>query len=259
MSMVSRAGRYLARPTSWGIKQEEGKCPRFAMVFECTQLLDGNEWVGVENESITGFFTLFNKDDSPNEINLRSLREALGWDGASLSTLETSEWTKIEVQIVVEPHEYNGKSSYEVRYLNPRDYVPGIKKADAQTVQSLDQKYGAVLRALFKDKPSPARNGSSPAPAPARAATATATAVAPPSGIDTEKAKAWRVFSDVTPTYDKAKRADIFKKLLQEIVPHKVTADFTAEDWHEVTARIGKDFDEATETIIPLTETIIPF
>lgn len=243
MPIVTRTGTYLATPVSWGIRQDEGKCPRFAMVFAANQYRVGAGWEDVEaDEKITGFFTLFNKDGSPNEINLKALHDALGWDGQSLASLEGGDWSGNQVQIVVGEHSYNGKTSLEVKYLNPRDYqYSGIDKAAPETLQGLDMKYGASLRALFAK---PSGNGAKPG---------TLKVVAPPSGADAAKQEAWKAFTQKTPKYDPQKRAETFKRIVGEMLPAgKEPKDCDAADWTKIRDAIDSDFMPDTGMLVPI-------
>lgn len=247
MALLTQTGTYLAKPNTWGVKAEEGKSPRFAIVFDCVQRRIGAEWEPVDGEQrITGFFTLINKDGNGNEINLRALRDALGWDGLSFESLENGDWSKTEVQIVVDNHVYNGKTSLEVKYLNPRDYTGGgggIEKAEPQTIKSLDQKYGAALRALTKNSPS--AGGST-----AKASVAPTIDVKTPEGA---KTAAWEAFIKASPSYDPGKRITVFKKLVTTALfpAPKDPKTASAEEWLNARDLIAQQFSEQIEDLIP--------
>lgn len=234
MGMINKPGTYIATPASWAVKADEGKCPRFAIVFSVNQLRIGTEWEPIVNdEKITGFFTLFNKDQSPNEINLRSLRDSLGWDGTSISSLQNGDWSGTQVQIVVEEEMYEGKPRLAVKYLNPKDYAGsgGLDKADPQRVQSLDQKYGAALRTLFKDSKPKTQIEVNPS--------------------DQMKQRAWRSFFDKTPGYQDEQRKSAFKRVVQEVVAGKDPKTMTPDDWSAVMTAIESEFDVQTGALLP--------
>lgn len=242
MALITKAGTYIARPKSWALGEtREKKCPQFTVQFKCEQYRNGSGFEPVQgDESITGYFTLINGNNEPNEINLRSLHDALGWDGRDFSSLESSDWTNTEVQIVVEDDTYNGKPSLRVRYLNPKDYSGGgLEKADPQAVKSLDQKYGPALRALFGTKPTPKQVSAAAAP------------VASPDTPDGAKQLAWEAFNKATPSYDPGKRVQVFKKVVGEVHPTTEPKSLTADQWKQVREAIESDFNEATEGLIP--------
>lgn len=238
MSMIEQAGTYIAKATSWGVEVEEGKCPKFVMFFEVSADKDGQPVEG----SITGYFTLINKDNSANEINLRCLKDVLGWDGQSFDTLNDGDWSQTEVQIVVEQEEYQGKTQLRVRYLNPKDYAGGsgfIKKAEPAAVQNLNAKYGSTLRALFGGK---AKTGSNGASAPAVKV----------ASADIEKGLAWKALTDRSPTYSQDRRKEAFKSCALDKFPGKEPRDLGAEEWKEVRQAIEADFSEAVGGLIPI-------
>lgn len=243
MPIVTRTGTYLATPVSWGIRQEEGKCPRFAMVFAANQYRVGSGWEDVAgDEKITGFFTLFNRDGSPNEINLRALHDALGWDGQSLASLEGGDWSGTQVQIVVGEHVYQGQTSLEVKYLNPRDYqYSGVEKAAPEQLQSLDMKYGASLRAMFTGNGKAAAKPAPKAKVPA------------PGTSDAAKQEAWKAFTQKTPSYDPDKRKEVFKRIVGELLPVGTEPkDATAAQWTMVRDKIDSDFMADTAQLVPI-------
>lgn len=236
MSQLSNPGRYFAIPEAWAIKAKAEKSPQFAITFRVTSLADGTPVDG--EKRIVGWFTLINNNGSANEININALKESLGWDGQSFSTLESSDWSGVEVQIVVDEKDYNGKKSLEVKYLNPKEYSGGsrLAKADPQAVQSLDSKYGSLLRAISKKD-----GASKPANRPA--------ALLDP--VAASKQSAWDAFVVKAPTQDTARRVEIFKQILGDVFPGKETKDLSADDWKSVKTEIETNFSNATGSLIP--------
>jgi hypothetical protein len=237
MSLLTKAGRYLASPEQWGIKTEEGKCPQFGMTFLVNSSLDGEEQIE-QGQRITGWWTLINTNGGANEITLKTMREALGWDGQSFSSLQGGDWTAMEVQIVVEPEEYKGKTTLKVRYMNPRDYAGGLKSADPQAVQSLDAKYGAVLRALNKSLGGTPKPPTKPSTTPAAEA----------------KKAAWGVFVSMSPSFDRDRQVSVFKALLSDMFEPRTAQDLTANEWKSLMERIRADYDPATGSFSPLSD-----
>ena len=220
MGKITEPGRYNVRPVEWSIKVEEGKCPQFVVAF-----------VTDEGETITGFFTLLNKDNTPNVINLKALHKALGWDGNSFDGLENGDWSQAICSIVVEEDEYDGKTSLKVRYLNPK----GGMKAPVEAIRSLDAKYGSAIRnALGVEPASPAAKHETAA-----------------NPIDKAKRAAWAAFGAKTPNTPAPQRVDKFKAFLAEWMPSKDPKNFDDKDWIACACVIDRDYDEATGYVIP--------
>lgn len=153
MALPHDMGRYIGRFTGWTVEEgDTGKnLLQFIASFSLPMHWNGAEWIDVtaDDLSITGYFFLMKSDGSPNTRTIENLRAAMGWDGRSLATLNDSDWSSTEVQLTIEKEDYQGKARVKVKWINPRDSVPGanVTKADPQVIQSLDQKYGAILRA----------------------------------------------------------------------------------------------------------------
>ena len=232
MNLPSEIGRYIAAPRTWGVSEQgQNNIPTFACEFELRQHWNGTEWADISADrfEITGWFYLFKKDGQPNDFTIKALKESLGWDGRSIGTLNDGEWSQTEVQLSLAYEEYNGKQKLKVQFINPRDSVPGgVERSDPQTVQSLDQKYGAVLRAM-----NGAANGKA-APKPAAKPAAKATT---PDG----KAAAWKVFQEVWAKYieerpDEAPNRDAkWKEAYNEFFQGADPKTISAEQWKKFT------------------------
>lgn len=256
--MLPEKGIYLAGIVQSGLKAPEGKCPSFDIYFECKKKLEGGEWVDANGERITESFNVIKRDDSINEINVRMLKESLGWDGASFVTLNETDWSAVDVQIRVDDETGSDGKSYRcVKYLNHKDYTgPNVVgKADAQSVTSLDQKYGAMLRALTGAP----KNGAKASAGTTKKVGAKAPVVA---GITSEQAKGacWKAFSDKVDQHTKDfpddkwtndQKVEVFKTLITEAFPGKTSATLALSEWQEFLKQIEKDFSPATRALLP--------
>jgi hypothetical protein len=150
-------GKYVARPKKWAVGTSKNGAVEFAVDFALTQFYNdaAGEWQDVTSEgfSIVGYFYPISKDGNLVEMTVESLQESLGWSGTSLQELQDTDWTQTEVQLVLQVEDYNGRKQMKVKFINPRDYAGGSGiKADAAEVKTLDQRFGAILRANPKAK-----------------------------------------------------------------------------------------------------------
>jgi hypothetical protein len=130
-----------------------------------------------------------------------------------------------------------------VKYINPRDYEGGgqVAKSDTQTIQSLDAKYGSLLRALAGSK----ANGSPPAAVTSQAI-----------GKDV----AWTTFNKLVDAYGqdnpaeawaKDRRVSVFKEIVRELGDGKDTAKLGPAEWAKIKTEIEERFSAAASGLIP--------
>lgn len=164
----TKSGKYIARPVQWTVSESTNHCPQFVAGFAIIYWWNGAQWedVTAQDLSITAYMTLFDRSGNPQEFNIDGLKDSLGWDGLSLTSLNESDWSGVEVQLVIQEEEYNGQKKMKVKFINPRDYVGGggVEKSDPAAVKNLDQMFSGKLRALnggkaSAAKPAPAGNG----------------------------------------------------------------------------------------------------
>lgn len=262
MNLPTNAGRYIATPVEWTVGNSKNNLPQFVCRFGISQFNDGTEWIDVsgQNLEITGYFNLVYMKDGQqtlNQINIDQIKAALAWDGTSFGKLAELDWSGIEVQLYLQEEEYNGKSSMRIKYLNPRDYEGGgFQKADPQEIQSLDAKYGAMLRAT---------NGNGhgkPATKPATKPTAkpAAAPTGPAHPAEAAKSVAWKEYSlkveaygreQPDGAYTREKKQEVFRKIVAECFPAKDPKTLDAKEWGMVEASITKDFNAATGELVP--------
>jgi predicted SnoaL-like aldol condensation-catalyzing enzyme len=243
--LVEKTGIYRARPIVSAVEEKEGtKTVQFVGSFRCTEIRTTEGWKPIDGEQqITAYLNLITKEGKPNEINYRALRESLGWDGTSFASLQREDWNGTEVQIVVDDEEYQGQTKRRVKYINPRDYEGGgqVAKSDTQTIQSLDAKYGSLLRALAGSK----ANGSPPAAVTSQAI-----------GKDV----AWTTFNKLVDAYGqdnpaeawaKDRRVSVFKEIVRELGDGKDTAKLGPAEWAKIKTEIEERFSAAASGLIP--------
>jgi hypothetical protein len=240
--LVEKKGIYRARPIVSAVEEKESGTVFFNGSFRCTEILNSDGWHPLDgDQNIIARFNLIQKNGQPNEINVRALKDSLGWDGLSFSNLQREDWNGTECQLVIDEEEYEGKKQLKVQYINPRDYKPGkLEKADTQVIQSLDSKYGSLLRALSGRK----SNG--------------APSVAPTSQV-IGKDVAWSAFNRLVDDYgkdnpgdawSKQRRIDTFRDLVRESADGKDPNALGPADWARIKAEIEKDFSPAAGSLL---------
>lgn len=150
-------GKYVARPKRWAVGTSKEGAVEFAVDFTLLKFYSdaSGEWhdISTEGYSIVGYFYPISKTGNLVEMTVESLQESLGWSGASLSELNDSDWSQTDVQLVLQREEYQGRKQLKVKFINPLNYVGGGGiKSDAAEVKTLDQRFGAILRANPKAK-----------------------------------------------------------------------------------------------------------
>lgn len=257
----TQEGRYIARPIESSVgTSKEKQLPQFVCKFEFLQQQTPEGWVDISSDrmEMTGWFNLAYIKDGQNvlnEISIKQITGALGWDGISFKDLNDTDWSGAEVQLVLEwGQDKQGKDQLNIKYLNPRDYEGGMKRSTPEEVQSIESKYGAMLRASAK------KNGTAPTSIPKKTSAADKAREAV-GGINT-KAGCWNVFkakiakyNEETPTdaYDANKMAETFKTILGELFGvDKDLNTLNSGEWANASTHIVKDFDPATGGLIPI-------
>jgi len=195
MAMPDRAGRFRAHPVETGVSfTGENKLATFIVRYRCVEFFDegGKQWVpwAEYGHEITGYHYLDKKDGNVNERTIRDIREAFGWDGVSIESLQ-GDWSDALVQINIAEETYNGKTSLRVKWLNPADYEGGgaIEKSDAATLKALSNKLGPKLRAVASPAVAARQPGGKPTPPPAATAAPSAPAAPPAAPAPTSAPK----------------------------------------------------------------------
>jgi hypothetical protein len=241
--MVQKEGVYRGRPIVTAIEEKDTGSVQFNGTFQVTEIKEADGWKPVEgDQQINAYLNLITKAGAPNEINIRSLKDSLGWDGASFASLQKQDWNGAKCQLVVGQETYDGKAQMKVKYVNPYDYEggAGVAPSEPQVIQSLDAKYGGMLRAL---------GGK---------ATATPAPVQSPS---MGKDLAWQLFvrrvdeygaESPSEAYTHDKRVSVFKQIVTEIAgAGKDLNKLSAAEWANVHKQIEKNFSAQTAGLLP--------
>lgn len=249
--LISKRGTYLANIKAVSVESKDNGTAQAIIMFDAESLILANgDKEDAAGQGITGYFNLVTKAGKLNEINIRAIKDSLGWDGSSFSSLQDGDYAGVQVQIVCDEEEYQGKSSMRVKYLNPKDYAGiGPKKADSVTLKSLDAKFGAMLRATTAGMPSSG--------VPARTSVA---APATLSGPALGKEMAWKAFTKRVDDHNKSNpedlfseddRKEVFKKVVTEAAKPKKPSELNADEWANVLNEIETNFSPATRELVP--------
>jgi hypothetical protein len=227
MGMPTQAGRYIARPLDYTVEESgSNKTLAFICSFELLYFQINGEWTPLNDMQMTGYFYLFQKDGNPNERQIKSLRDALGWDGRSIAGLANGAWSGVEVQLAIGSEEYQGKQKLKIQYINPRDYAPGHIEKNPETVKALASKYDMQLRALAGTAPA---TGSMPPVRPPVNNPAMVEALARAA-----RKAAWDAFNAKYPDVDKDSLTEDWRAQLKFIHPGKESAAFGVKEWKQV-------------------------
>lgn len=248
-------GIYVAEPV--GIVIEEKKKNGTVQANVKFKLIEFRGADGTSTEpcdfEFTAFMNLIKKDGQINPINHRSFCEAFGWDGASFSALANLDVSEIRCQVVVgEEKDQNGSTVKKIKFINPIDYTPGVAVvSDPNVVQSLDAKYGAMLRANAGTTGRTAAKPASKAVTPGKA-----------DDVSTAKQVAYAKFISMVDDYGRthpdkvfstSERNDTFKHIAG-VFGKEIGKDpkaFTPEDFAKFTAEIEKKFSAEHKDLLP--------
>lgn len=234
--MLPQPGTYKAKTASGVVYETEGGALMVAFDF------------GIDSEtSIVARQCLVSKAGEVLQNNVRSLKEAFGWDGADPFWLADTDLSDREVEIVVEMEAgQDGQPRPTVRWINAPGRgggMGGIKPADRNAVLA---KYGGKFRALA--------GGTAVKPAPAKPAGATLQlqATRPPPAVRPLPTKpgparpavqpatiqdAWGAFCQAAgSSFDEAQLQDLWYKAVAELTGGKDQAACTPEDWGAIAA-----------------------
>ena len=159
--ILDREGTFKVAMNNWGIQNaRETQSVALVIEFRVLSQMDGDQWIDwseYEEHTITGWFWIIKKDGGINTVTVESLAGAIGWD-ADLTKIQNGP-PSVACQITTAQEEWNGKISLKVKWINPEDYVPGLKTESPAEVADINARFGSQLRAA-------AASAKAKAPAP---------------------------------------------------------------------------------------------
>lgn len=160
---LDRPGIFRATPLQW--KPVESKNGAFGIdvKYRIAAILDPDtrEWVDwtEADVEIVGQHWLVKTDKTLNDQTVDQVIAALGWSGNFIDfDNENLELTPCQIQ--VQEEDYRDRKQLKVSWVNPWDYTPGGKAADASMLKQLDSRFGAQARAKAANLK---RNAAAPA------------------------------------------------------------------------------------------------
>jgi hypothetical protein len=219
-------GTYRARPASG-----EGS----ASVYESQggALMLAQKFTLDDNQVITAQTCLVNKAGAVMTRSVDDLKSLYGWNGVDPTWFmePQTDLSGIEVDLVIENEEYEGKVYPKVKWVNKPGSGGGYKlpEGDKKTILA---KYGSKFRALAGPQPSQTRTPPPPAVKPPARLSPAAAAAPAPARKASNQATAWSLFLRVT-GFD-YEHADATKKTEIEAAWYGMT-DKVAADQNDIT------------------------
>lgn len=146
MPNVERAGKYSGYLKSWRVERTKASnVPQFVAQCECHAVWDGvarKEVPISPPQHITAFLPLIKKDKTANLSQIDALKDALGWDGKSFTSLNNGDYAAKPMNFTVDESDYNGKTTLKVGWINA-PFAP--KETSADDLAAMDAEFGAVL------------------------------------------------------------------------------------------------------------------
>ena len=193
------------------------------------------------NTAIVSHQCLMQKDGTPNQRTLDTLRQVFGWDGTDPFWLVDTDLSAVEFDIVVEPDSYEGKNTVRVAWINPKGSSHGgpLKSGDRTTILA---KYGAKFRAVAGPQPvarAAAPKPQSPAAPPAPRPAAPAPRPPQPPNVPVAGASmedAWKAFCNApgAPANDQDTLTAKWYALVADLGGGRPQAELTREDWGRI-------------------------
>lgn len=272
MPLINRTGVFRGRAVEAGVSVSSSGLPQYIIKCEAFEYFDQAsgewvDWLDVEENTITAYLCLFSKENAPL-FHAKDIQAVFGWDGLSLSALDSLDVSKIEFQFIVEEHLYNDKTSLQVSKIAPYDAVPGstLRRCDAAQLKSLDAKFAAALlkssggkkavQAPAKPTGIPAAPKKSPG-RPKKPAVSTPEVAAPPADVPAVAAPVaatppTRVKTPppppVQPAVTEYADAEAAWGAVNNVRAKEVTDEKLAECWGEACAKIAGDAEDADIT-----------
>ena len=157
--LIDREGTFRTKNiVDGGLGQTSTGLPQLTLSLRADEIYDFDEkcwvpWDDVEEREITAYLVLIGKKD--NEIfHCKSIEKALGWDGASLSSLNNIDYQNSGIQFTTKENEWEDKVTLQVSGIDHYDAEPGrtVQKLEAAEVKGLDAKYAAFFRKRSGEK-----------------------------------------------------------------------------------------------------------
>lgn len=151
---IEAVGNYRGYIDTWSVEESASGLPFVRIGIKATQEYRDEDWHNLPDEGdIEQRIFLMTKDGKTNKVGIDQLREACGFDPADgvRALYDASRFVQVAVSFATKARDYNGRTYFEVGYLNPWDRQPGGgKPAD---LDALANKLDGMLMGLSDGKP----------------------------------------------------------------------------------------------------------
>lgn len=172
---VDREGNFRVEITDYGMREAKAPSKSVGVTLKCRLLeiydFDSEQWHAWAeyDQEADGAIWIVGKDGDLNDKAVESLVVNAGWDGTIESIVEKT-WKPTACQITTSENVYNGKTTFQIGFVNHYDSKPGgMGAVSSEKAKQLSQKYGSSLRAVvgtMQTNSSAAPKGKPPAPKP---------------------------------------------------------------------------------------------
>lgn len=184
---LTNAGNYQGKILEHAVNLSSGGYPQLVLTLEAAAQYDFDEsaWVdwSIYDQGSTAYLILAGKDNKPTK-NCEQVMKLFKWDGMSFTGLDALPIDGMEIQFRAADHEYEGKQSRKVVWIDEKDAKPSsgmgqVEKLDAGKLSALDKQFSGMLKGLSGGKIAVAK---APAAAPKPPAAKPKAAAAPQQG-----------------------------------------------------------------------------
>lgn len=148
---IDREGFFRAVPKSWDVAEgKESQSKGIRLTFKITAMKEGEDWQDWTpyDFEASGVFWIIGKEGKIDIARVKRLGETIGWNGTFEMVADYLP-VEVEVQIQVKLDTYGDKPEFRVDGIWDRDFVPGQKRLTADKAKTLDNTFGAQMRAIL--------------------------------------------------------------------------------------------------------------
>ena len=158
MQLIKKTGTYRGYAMDSGVSKTKNGFPQYILACQAVEVWDEDEqaWVDItatEDVEITAYQCLFGGNGEPTR-SCQQVMQIFGWSGKSFSELADLDVSQIAFQFRIEEHEYDGKTSLQVSWIDVSEAIPGrqVRKLDVKEIKDLDAEFSKGLKSLTGTK-----------------------------------------------------------------------------------------------------------
>jgi hypothetical protein len=157
---LTNAGNYQGKILEHAVNVSSGGYPQLVLTLEAASMYDFDEsaWAdwSIYDQGTTAYLILAGKDNKPTK-NCEQVMKLFKWDGLSFTGLDALPIDGMEIQFRAADHEYEGKQSRKVVWIDEKDAKPSsgmgqVEKLDAGKLSALDKQFSGMLKSLSGGK-----------------------------------------------------------------------------------------------------------